>query len=37
MLASKSPALVIAGCYHLAGPDNLLDQLRAAGLGVKPA
>jgi uncharacterized protein len=37
MLASKSPALVITGCYHLAGPDNLLSQLRAAGLSVRPA
>jgi uncharacterized protein YbaP (TraB family) len=35
MLASKRPALVITGLYHLAGPDNLLVQVRAAGLTVR--
>jgi len=34
MLANKTPALVITGLYHLAGPDNLLTQLRAAGFSV---
>ena len=36
MLTNKKPALVITGLYHLAGPDNLLIQLRAAGLIVRP-
>lgn len=35
MLAGKAPALVITGCYHMAGPDSLLTQLRAAGLSVR--
>lgn len=35
MLANKTPALVITGLYHLAGPDSLLMQLRAAGLTVR--
>lgn len=35
MLANTSPTLVITGLYHLAGPDNLLAQLRRAGLTVR--
>jgi uncharacterized protein YbaP (TraB family) len=34
MLQSERPAMVVLGLYHLAGPDSVLEQLRAAGMKV---
>jgi uncharacterized protein YbaP (TraB family) len=37
MLADPDTEFVAVGVGHLVGPDNLLDQLRAAGLSVERA
>ncbi|MDM4766684.1 TraB/GumN family protein [Pelomonas sp. SE-A7] len=31
MLAADKPAMVVVGLYHMAGPDSVVAQLRAAG------
>ncbi len=37
MQKKSKPSLVIVGLYHMAGPDSLLEQLKADGWHVRPA